>query len=347
MRENNTNREFYGTIDGLRTFACMGIVFMHVLANSNYNNLKGAIFTKIIPSFTQFVFLFMIISGFSMCCGYYQRIINGEISLESFYKKRIKKIWPFFAFLCILDFILSPSVNSLKEVFANLTLCFGLLPNPNISVIGVGWFLGLIVVFYMMFPFFVFILSNKKRVWLVFCSLVIFNVICSEYFNISRTNFIYSSIFFLAGGMIYIYKDVLKKFSREYSKFLFAGLLILYVGYFVIDTKVIILLALFSLTLIWVISKNGGLLENKFTRFFSGISMEIYLCHMIIYRFIEKIGLLHVCKVDAISYFVVSIGTIVGAVIFSIVTNKIIKQMENLIFRFIQKKKDNFEVLKM
>lgn len=32
-------------------------------------------------------------------------------------------------------------------------MCFNLLPNPDIAVIGVGWFLGTVLTFYMLFPY--------------------------------------------------------------------------------------------------------------------------------------------------------------------------------------------------
>ena len=81
----------YGAIDGLRAFAAIGIVLMHVLSNGGYE-LKGFVIQKLIPSFTDFVFLFMVISGFSMCCGYYEKIINNRLSLSDFYRKRFRKI---------------------------------------------------------------------------------------------------------------------------------------------------------------------------------------------------------------------------------------------------------------
>ena len=85
---------------------------------------------------------------------------------------------PFLALLCALDFVISPSKNSLYEVFANLTLCQGLLPNANISVIGVSWTLAVIFVFYMLFPFFCFLLGNKKRAWIVAVLMRVVSVIC-------------------------------------------------------------------------------------------------------------------------------------------------------------------------
>ena len=98
---------------------------MHVLANGEYS-IGGFVFERLIPSFTNLVFLFMMVSDFGMCCGYYQKIIDQKISVEDFYKKRYIKIWPYFTLLCALDFMMSPSKESLFEVFANLTLCQGL-----------------------------------------------------------------------------------------------------------------------------------------------------------------------------------------------------------------------------
>ena len=115
--------------------------------------ITGFVYEGLIPSFTNFVFLFMVISGFGICCGYYEKILKGKISLSDFYGKRFKKILPFFAALVVLDLMMSPSLSSVHEGFADLTLLFGFLPN-DITVIGVGWFLGLIFVFYLCFPFF-------------------------------------------------------------------------------------------------------------------------------------------------------------------------------------------------
>lgn len=174
-------KERYEGIDGLKAYAILGIVLMHILSNGNFG-LNGLVFQKLIPSFTNLVFLFMMVSDFGMCCGYYQKFKDQKIGVGEFYIKRYSKIWPYFALLCVLDFVMSPSKSALYEVFANLTLCQGLLPNMNISVIGVSWTLAVIFVFYLLFPFFCFLLENKKRAWLVFICAVIYNFMCSTYF---------------------------------------------------------------------------------------------------------------------------------------------------------------------
>jgi len=146
--KDGSAKERYGAIDGLRSVAAFGIIMMHMAANNNYA-ITGYVYETVIPSFTNFVFLFMTVSAFGMCCGYYGKFMNREISVSDFYRKRFRKVLPFFAVLVLLDILLSPSVNSIYEGFANLTLLFGLLPGcGGIEVIGVGWFLGLVYLYF-------------------------------------------------------------------------------------------------------------------------------------------------------------------------------------------------------
>ena len=79
-------KEHYGAIDGLQTIACIGIVMMHVAANTDYS-ITGFFYNSMIPSFTNFVFLFMTVSAFGMCCGYYHKMLNNQINLSDFYTK--------------------------------------------------------------------------------------------------------------------------------------------------------------------------------------------------------------------------------------------------------------------
>lgn len=201
----------------------------------------------------------MMVSGFGMSCGYYQKIIDRKISVEDFYKKRYIKIWPYFALLCALDFVISPSKESLFEVFANLTLCQGLLPNAKISVIGVSWTLAVIFVFYMLFPFFCFLIGNKKRAWGVAVAALVFNWLCSNYFNAGRTNIVYDAVYFIAGGLIFLYRKELAEFASKHKVIAGAILLIATVAYFAVDGNTLTMLFFCVAALIYTLGcKRGG-----------------------------------------------------------------------------------------
>ena len=322
----------YDALDGVRALACIGIVLMHVLANTEYN-LSGFIYDQMIPSFTHFTFLFMSVSGFGMCCGYYDRMISGNIDIVSFYKKRYKKILPFFALLCFMDLIISPSLNSLYEVFANLTLCFGLIPNENITVIGVGWFLGTVFAFYMLFPFFCFLLANKKRAWLALLASYIMHYLCEIYFDADKRAIVYSFVFFMVGGMVFIYKEEIEKVSS--MKWISIILLVISSGiyFFVTDMTVVMLLIGVCVLIMSLFISEKGFLINPITKFLGGISFEIYLCHMFIFRIVEKLHLLDVTDNDYINYILVFIAVFAGTIVFAYVAKIMINKTMKILIK--------------
>lgn len=324
-------KERFEGIDGLKAYSILGIVLMHVLANGNFG-LTGFVFQKLIPSFTNLVFLFMMVSGFGMCCGYYQKFKEKKISMEEFYTKRYSKIWPYFALLCVLDFVLEPSKDALYEIFANLTLCQGLLPNMNISVIGVSWTLAVIFVFYMLFPFFCFLLENKKRAWMAFICAMIYNFVCNTYFfneehianqatvNFSeRTNILYCAIYFIAGGLIFLYRKELAEFASKYKIVAEAILVIATVNYFVAGSSTFTKLFFCMSALIYAIGcMDFGILVNPVAKFLGSICFEIYLCHVVIYRVLEKSHLIHLFGNGLMEYIFTASVVICGSVVFSV-----------------------------
>lgn len=332
-------KERYEGIDGLKAYAIIGIALMHVLANGEYG-IGGFVFERLIPSFTNLVFLFMMVSGFGMCCGYYQKIIDQRISVEDFYKKRYIKIWPYFALLCALDFVISPSRESLFEVFANLTLCQGLLPDANISVIGVSWTLAVIFVFYMLFPFFCFLIENKKRAWNVAVVALVFNWLCSNYFKAGRTNIIYDAIYFIAGGLIFLYRKELAEFASKHKVIAGAILLISTVAYFALGGNTLTMLFFCVAALVYTLGCKGGVLVNPVAKFLGGISFEIYLCHMVIYRVLEKLHLVHLFGNGLLAYTFTAVAVICGSVVFSVCAKRFLNKIET----FLKKRVNNRRV---
>ena len=324
-------KEKYEGIDGLKAYAIISIVLMHVIANGEYR-IKGFVFERLIPSFANLVFLFMMVSGFGMCCGYYQKIFDQKINVEDFYKKRYIKIWPYFALLCALDFMISPSRESLFEVFANLTLCQGLLPQANISVIGVSWTLAVIFVFYMLFPFFCFLIENKKRAWGVAVIALVFNWLCSFYFNAGRKNIVYDAIYFIAGGLIFLYRKELAEFASKYKVIAGAILLIATVAYFAVGGNTLTMLFFCVAALVYTLGCNrGGVLVNPVAKFLGGISFEIYLCHMVIYRVLEKLHLVHLFGNGLLAYSFTAVAVISGSVVFSVCAKWFLNKIETFL----------------
>lgn len=296
---------------------------MHVATNNSYD-ISGFVYDKLIASFSNFVFLFMVISAFGMCCGYLEKVLNNQISLESFYFKRYSKILPFFAFLVLIDIIMSPSKESLIEGFADVTLLFGLFPN-DISVIGVGWFLGLIFVFYLIFPFYCVLIKTRKRAWVAFVISLLLNYVGGSYFDIGRTNIIYCLCYLIAGGLIYLYRKELEQFSSKYLWISLGTIIVTVVLYFLIGGNTITMLLVSASMLIYALGRTRGRgLSNPFTKFISSISMEIYLSHMVSFRVIERLGINTMIGNGWVQYAVTVAVVLVGTIIFSAVMKKIL-----------------------
>lgn len=324
-------RHYYG-IDWLRVIACLGIVMMHMLTNNSYE-LSGVVFKRIIPSFTDFVFLFMTISAFGMCCGYYEKVLSGKIQWPDFYKKRYLKIMPFFTCLVIFDLVMGFSKDSLFEAIADVSLLFGLFPN-NISVIGVGWFLGVVFAFYLIFPFFCSLIETKKRAWLAFVASLILNYIGGSYFGLERTNIVYSLCFFIAGGLIYLYREEIAKVKPFIS---LSIMIISVASYYLLGGGVYCCVAASAAMLICVISIGGG--YNKVVHFISSISMEIYLSHMVIFRVIDRLHLNTIVGNGVAQYIATVSVVVVGTICFAFVMQRVLKLIEK---RIIVTKKESY-----
>ena len=86
---------------------------------------------------------------------------------------------------------------------------------------------------------------------------------------------------------------------------------------------------LFAIWIICTLTLEGKILNNRFTRFVSSLSMEIYLSHMIIFRVIEKLNLLKITNLDILNYCIVSIITIVAVIIFDLIIKNVIEFLKN------------------
>lgn len=321
-------RENYASLDGLRAYAAIGIVLMHVMVNMSVKPTINIMTDKVIPWFSSFTLLFMIISAFSMCCGYYERVKEGAITPAKFYAKRYHRTWPFFAMMVMISFAMDPSWSTFCQSFADLPMCFNLLPNPNIEVIGVGWFLGTVFTFYMLFPFFTFLLDNKKRRWMVLLLSLVFCYIAIVYFGtpdfvvkpIDKVNIIYSAPFFISGGMIYLYRQGIKTWVEKRWMIALTPCLVLTVLRFVVDIKGLFILPdliVFSSWLIYAIGSKDIVLNNRVAKYLSGISMEIYLCHMMFFRVASMLHLDKFIHNNDMLYVATCIATLIGAICFS------------------------------
>ena len=322
----------YRNIDALRSFGCLAIIAWHVKANTNFNGGGGVLTERIIPSFDYLVYLFMIISGFGMCNGYYQKLKDGNYDLNKFYSRRYKKTVPFFSILIIVNCILEFNRENIFEGLMEITMLFGFLPNNSLSVIGVAWTLGAIFAFYIIFPFVVFLLNDKRKGIISLIVTLGITYMCQSYFMTEkfvtsnftmRHSFLFCLPYFLSGGLIYLYRNELSATVNLHKRAVLLGCVILAVGYLLspdeiggFDMIVPKTLILYSAMVCAVLGEQNKWLSNRFTKFISEISMEMYLAHMVVFRVVEKLHIEKVCDNAilryVITYFMVVLLLVVG-----------------------------------
>ena len=181
------------------------------------------------------------------------------------------------------------------------------------------------------FPFFFYFLKKKKRAWFITLIAAIMNFVSTYYFDVGRINMFYSFIFFCVGGLIYLYKDDIIKILNKSRIVSFLLLLISICIFFVMpkdDALFTIRILPMSIMLVaYAISFDSKVLDNKFTSFISSISLEIYLCHMVIFRIVEKLKLTHIVNNNLLSYIITFIGVTIGAITFAYVFRLVLKKI--------------------
>lgn len=334
----------YRNIDALRTFGCLAIIAWHVKANTGFSTGGGL--DKVIPSFDYLVYLFMIISGFGMCNGYYQKLKTGTYSIDAFYSKRYKRTVPFFALLILLNCVTEFTPKTVCEGLMEITMLFGFLPNNTLSTIGVAWTLGAIFAFYIIFPFIVFLLYSPKRGIVSFVISLVITYMCQCYFMterfvtenfVMRHSFLYCLPYFLIGGIVYLYKDEIERFVNQFKVISFCVVLALTVGYYItpdvinsINIVVIKTLILYTGWLGLALGYDNRLMNNKFTNYISNLSMEMYLSHMVVFRIVEKIGIMERIESPVIRYMTTYLLLVMLLVMGLTIYRKAINKLDEL-----------------
>ena len=337
-----TKKLRYDGLDGLRTIGALGVLAMHVLQSVPFG-LQGYFFETFMAYFGDLVFLFMVIAGFSLCCGYYERMVNRTVTLEHFYTKRFARVWPFFAVLCVMEFAAQPSSDGVYSLLANLTLGFGLIPATQV-VLEAGWFLGVLFVFYFLFPFFCYLLSKKSRAWLAMAVSMLLSYLAAYHFRRARISFAVCVPYFMAGGMIYLYRDALRRFMDRFWYLMLIALGGAVTAYCFLATggPVEQLLNMLVMLIICVILVLFGLrtpghrvtvLANPLTKKVSVLSMEIYLSHMLIISVLKKLKLMNLTPWAGMNYGLAVVMTLAGSVALSLLIQKLLKQTGKLLFR--------------
>ena len=87
---------------------------------------------------------------------------------------------------------------------------------------------------------------------------LVFNYLCGSYFNAGRTNIVYDAIYFIAGGLIFLYRKELAEFAVKSKVIARAILLIATVAYFAVGGNTLTMLFFCVAALVDTLGCNQG-----------------------------------------------------------------------------------------
>ena len=262
------------------------------------------------------------------------------------------KILPFFGFLLIIALLIEPSLTNFYEATMEVTLLYGLLPNNTMNVLGVCWTLGVIFLFYLMFPAVTVLMKSRKRAWMALAISLWINFICQRYFFgevfvtelfTPRHSFIYCFPLFVGGGIVYLYRNEIRMVCNRFKWRVMIGCLVGTVIYFLVESWVsysfqyYILLPLFMLWLAYAVGVDSRVLGGRCMKYLSSISMEMYLAQMIIFRLVEKCGFLYVLGTGWGGFLMTLVLTVFGLIVFIEGYKLMVRVVEKMMKRMKQK----------
>lgn len=329
--------------DILRGIAALSVIFFHVLYVTGipYSQLN----LWITGRFDFFVRIFFMISAFSMAYVYIDKI-NSLHDLKIFYLKRAFRIAPLFYFVIILNIIIaiitSNPIANVDDIFLNSLFVFSLIPGKHGSLVGGGWSIGIEMIFYILFPFFLVIAGNIRSALISFSLLLITSLITTKYYGISfdgklnafgKLNILAHAQFFIVGFIIY---HIWVKFKLDISKSIcgiafFASIIAMILSFRLQSfiPEEIFISAIGSVLLYSSVLGLPKILDNRLTRYLGLISYSTYLMQFPVISILSWIGFYRYLKINYSSSidanFFAGLITVVCVVAVSALTYKYIE----------------------
>jgi exopolysaccharide production protein ExoZ len=297
---NNTNIYRNNSIDALRFFAALGVVFSHALNKFEFYGFGG-----------KLVDVFFVISGFVIFYGK-----KNEFDALKFMQLRFFRIYPKYLIASVLAVIGYKIIGRQSESNDIIRSIF-LFPNPNgeiyYPVLMVGWSLCFEIFFYLKYAILRYF-SNKFLLINFFCVTVIFYIL--EIYSLQT--FIYVLEFCFGGvvGTIYLTGSRVK-YPR--ALFILGILFYSFSEYMVFANYKYSEVVLLISAVIMVACVDGIGRLNTFSELGRKYSYEIYLFHPIfmtaIYWFLPN--------KDSITFSVMLVLSLVFPVVFTILLHRV------------------------
>lgn len=329
--------------DILRGIAALSVIFFHVLYLTGIPHSSEYIW--ITGRFDFFVRIFFMISAFSMAYVYTNKI-NTIHDMKMFYLKRAFRIVPLFYFVIIVNVLIAiltrHPIALGEDFFLNALFVFSLIPGKHGSLVGGGWSIGIEMIFYILFPFFLVIAGNLRSALITFILLLITSLITTNYYNIflegklntfGKLNILAHAQFFMIGFVIYHFWVKFKvHISKSICGIIFILSFIAMILSFRLQNSIpeeVFISAIGSVMLFVSILGLPRILDNKVTRYLGLISYSTYLLQFPVISMLSWIGAYRYIKTHSTlgidANFLAGIITVVCVIAISAFTYRFIE----------------------
>jgi peptidoglycan/LPS O-acetylase OafA/YrhL len=197
-------KKYFKNLDALRGIAALMVVFCHFSIDFHYDHSKLFDFIETIADFngsggTLAVRFFFILSGFLITFLLFEeKSATNHVNIKNFFARRIFRIWPLYFLILIIGFFIYPEIS---KVFSgshteNASLLYYSLFLANLDqiyhhntpsgILSILWSLSVEEQFYIIWPFLIYFMSNKKRSLFWFLILIVLFAATFIYANSSR-----------------------------------------------------------------------------------------------------------------------------------------------------------------
>lgn len=198
------------SLDGLRGFAALYVIFFHIVVNRPEFSQLPEIFRSIVLAGADMVSVFFVLSGYFIAESTSSLLANHPRPVRAFVIRRIFRIMP--VWFLLLSYMFYASQIPLDVYFGNIFFYFGNLEQVNNRWLPVihAWTLQSEIIFYIVAALFFKKIIKLKAIdalalWMMCIALAaVWNYISIEYFFLSRTSayhFFFNQMYYFAVGV--------------------------------------------------------------------------------------------------------------------------------------------------
>lgn len=355
MRNNLPN------ITSIRFFLALLVVLFHTMQFAENRGFPSNTSWPIFNKGTEAVYAFFSLSGFLIIRNLFiEKSKFGTISLKSFYKRRVLRIFPLYYLVLAIGLIyynlilpefgfsMPRQYSVLEALFLGGTFFSNILRTyePG-GIIEVLWSIGIEEQFYLLIAPCFLLFPKKYIIWF----LLAFSIIYFLLFNFSIIQFLrdYAMFFyyFSVSGLFAIFsvKYPAYRIPQFFCILIYCTIALYFFSNLFIDHSLdwqyqLLSVLLFPFFIISLIQQPSYILDNQLLKYFGKISYGIYMLHSVVLQLVGFITL-KVVKIDAISPILFIIGFCMTNIILTLVLSHWSYQYFEKYFIKLDKKKEN------